>query len=81
MKRGMVMEIRGSKAVVLTEYGEFQAIRLSKRRGLPAIGDRMMVPVAHSKVGHFKHWFSAIIRLNSFSARIDKQAKNTEKTG
>lgn len=81
VKRGMIMEIKGSKAVVLTERGEFLRIRLNKKRGLPDVGDRMIVPAVHDKAGHFKHWLSAIIKLNSFSTKDYKQTKNTEKTG
>lgn len=63
MKRGIVMEIRRNKAVILTQNGVFQTVRFNKRNGTPYIGEEMIVPAVHNAVRMSKHWLPAIAGL------------------
>lgn len=77
MKRAMVMAIKGGKVVVLTDFGEFQTIRLHKSREMPDIGQRMIVPVSYDKSGRFKHWLSMVIGWKAKFARIYRKPKDS----
>ncbi|HEU5139451.1 MAG TPA: anti-sigma factor domain-containing protein [Bacillales bacterium] len=62
MKRGIVMEVKRRKAVVLTENGRFETIRLPKGT-TPGVGDKVVVPDEESNVAVRRksyRWFPAM---------------------
>lgn len=63
MKRGVVMEVKRKKAVILTENGRFETIHLPKRKEPPKIGDKVSMAgegAGFSRKKHSPRWLPVI---------------------
>lgn len=62
MKRGIIMEIKKRKAIILTKEGSFEAIRI-KRGTYPEIGDEINVDRSKSEVKKSPLWLPAVAAI------------------